>query len=103
MKKDDRHYPKIIVTKKKMEECKKNFPETAEISYLPVCTNCKNIIFDVIDIEYPNEYYYEDGSGRHRLIQEFEIKPHKCKHCGRVFTSIQIPTKLPFDNRQRSI
>ena len=73
----------------------------AKILFLPVCSKCRQIIYDTID-------YKTEVAGLIRVnIHNPDIKeirampaklifPHQCKNCGAVFENITMPTKLPF-------
>ena len=62
------------------------------IVFLPVCSNCLNIIWQTVN--------YEERIGIVRGISctiGDGITPNKCPHCGRFIKSVVIPTKLPFN------
>lgn len=69
----------------------------ASISFVPMCTNCKQIIWDVID--YKEAYRQPDVLGGARYFKDHEISPERCPNCGKIFESIEVPTKIPYDNR----
>ena len=76
---------------------------TATISYLPVCTNCNTIIWDKIDYKEPDlEIEQNSRHLNYSALHSGEVQPRKCVNCGAIFTSIEIPTKLPFDNRRQN-
>jgi len=60
----------------------------ATIQFLPVCSNCGRIIYDIIDIT-------ED-----QLSGETYHTPHKCKRCGAIFENIIVPNHFPFNNKK---
>ena len=53
----------------------------AEINFLPVCSNCKNIIYGRIDYEEEHKHIY----------------PVACPYCGSLFETLSIPY-IPFYN-----
>ena len=64
----------------------------AEINFLPVCMNCYNIILREVN-------YEEDVCETINIIKPtktYSITPPSCPYCGKLFTKITIPTKLPF-------
>ena len=61
----------------------------AEIVFRPTCSKCRNIIYGNVDVQYSN-----CGDV---LVKESHIEPEQCPHCGRIFTRIVIPSKLPFN------
>ena len=59
------------------------------IVFLPVCSNCLNIIWQTVD--------YEDCMGTvygtpMAFVDKHNIRPGKCPHCGRFIESVVIPT-----------
>ena len=69
--------------------------EIASIMFMPVCTECWNIIFQEIDVQQSSGIVRDSP----RLIYpKYAISPDKCPHCGALFNNITIPTKLPFDS-----
>ncbi len=62
----------------------------AEIEFLPVCSNCHEIIYN-IEIDYTGY-----GHRTTNKIWSDSIIPYKCPYCGCYFDLITIPTKLPF-------
>lgn len=52
----------------------------ANIEFLPVCSNCKNIILTEVDFDFQNSVIY----------------PSICPRCKEPLCRITIPTKLPF-------
>ena len=58
----------------------------AKILFRPICSHCKNIVKEQIEC-------------RKDMFDTF-ISPLKCDYCGRIFTSIEIPTSLPFNNEE---
>lgn len=70
----------------------------AEIRFLPVCSNCRNVITEEIDwredadyIPYGNNLNIFDGFKTHHIV------PSICPHCNCIFTKITMPAKLPFE------
>lgn len=55
------------------------------ISFLPVCSNCRHIINEEVDVD------LESGSFINAVVT-----PRYCSHCGSFFDRIVMPTKLPF-------
>lgn len=73
----------------------------ADIEFLPVCSNCGQIIYEIIDIEYSNNEIDDCRPNKNKyLFKESYITPFMCPYCNRQFTGIIIPSKLPFDNRK---
>lgn len=75
----------------------------AEIIFRPICSECKNLIFSNIDINYGSEeLMYEESDERYRkihfMVDKPTISPPFCPYCGAYFSSIQMPTKIPFKN-----
>jgi len=66
----------------------------AEIRFMPVCTECKKIIFERIDCN--NMVWQKDTI---RYCVNYQLTPYSCPNCGAIFEQIEIPTRLPFDNR----
>ena len=63
--------------------------------FLPVCMNCMNIIWKKIDyVPCP------DVCSMRTYGPDCEIVPDVCPHCGTVFESITMPTRLPFDTTE---
>lgn len=67
----------------------------ATIQFMPVCTECKKVIFDYIDCN--NEVLSMDNV---RYPTHYQITPYSCPNCGAIFEQIVMPTRLPFDNRE---
>ena len=65
------------------------------IMFLPVCKKCLNIIWQEVDCEQRPAIY--SGKPRLRLVADYDIRPERCPHCNSWITSIEMPTKLPFD------
>lgn len=64
---------------------------TASILFRPICSKCKNILYEKIDcinIKYKNSF-----------VTDYTIVPHKCPYCNTPFENIEIPTTLPFENK----
>ena len=66
----------------------------ADIEFLPVCSCCGKQIKDFINCA-PAEPDYIGGYNH----VGYMIEPSECPHCGSLFHSIRMPTRLPFDNR----
>ena len=71
-----------------------------KIVFLPVCSNCGKILFDLINVEPkykinpPTSYYsYEPPV-------EYSIYPGTCPKCGKKFSEVIIPEKLPVDTTE---
>lgn len=69
--------------------------EIASIMFMPVCMKCLNIIWQEVDA--PQSVGVIGGSPR-LMGAKYDISPDKCPHCGALFNSIKIPTKLPFNS-----
>ena len=65
----------------------------ATISFLPVCSNCKRIVRDKVQLVKK----IEPVNDRNRVLNEWEVAPKRCKYCGEFFDGVTIPG-LPFDN-----
>ena len=65
----------------------------ADILFRPICSNCLCIIDETVDYREIDFLSREDWMHGART---YEITPYRCKNCGCVFDSIEIPTKLPF-------
>ena len=67
----------------------------AEINFLPVCSECGNVLFgEEIDYEHIKDIL--DGE---RIILRHAVgivHPTKCPKCNVVFSKITAPTRLPF-------
>lgn len=72
----------------------------ADIEFLPVCSNCGQIIYEIIDIEYSDEIDDCRPNKNKYLFKESYIMPFMCPYCKHQFTGIIAPSKLPFDNRK---
>lgn len=60
----------------------------AEILFRPVCSKCRRELNSIIDYHPVNFRGFDDGF----------VEPGRCPHCDALFTSIEIPPRLPFDN-----
>lgn len=81
--------------------CDKNQFEDnrATIKFMPVCSKCEQIIWDKIDFkEDPNQI--EDKESRN-IFKTYSVFPRTCPNCGKIFESIEIPKKLPFNNHKK--
>ena len=66
----------------------------ATIQFLPVCSNCGRIIYDIIDVT-------EDQlSAEAYHIPHTRIEPEQCKRCGAIFRQIDVPNRFPFNNKK---
>ena len=72
---------KAIATLGNMEP-PKNIPELSDIQFMPVCTKCGSVLYEDIDC----------------IVEDTipHINPRVCPTCGCPFTSITMPTKLPY-------
>ena len=60
----------------------------AEINFLPVCMNCRNILSNnTIDCKW-------EGLGH-------VIEPDRCPYCGKSYTAIRMPMRLPFKEKKK--
>ena len=66
----------------------------ATIQFLPVCSNCGRIIYDIIDI---TEVPLVKGIA---TIPHNVIEPRQCKRCGAIFRQIDVPNRFPFNNKK---
>ncbi len=63
---------------------------TAEIEFAPICTNCRTPLLGCnVSIEYDS---LSVGT-----FPSHYIEPSHCPSCGRPFTAIFMPTKLPYN------
>lgn len=71
--------------------------ETATIDFLPLCSFCGFRIYDRVDIfnDVISERLYKSND-KYQFLNTI-ISPSYCKNCGRRFTAIRIPSKLPFE------
>lgn len=71
----------------------------AKILFRPVCSNCNNQIYQLI--EYEANMIPIDGDSHILYCKDcYCITPTRCPYCGEYFTSIEMPGSLPFDNRK---
>ncbi len=71
---------------------------TAAIKFMPICSKCQQIIWDKIDFkEDPDQV---EGEASFKTFMTCSISPKTCPNCGRIFESIEIPKKLPFNNQK---
>ena len=75
--------------------------EAATIQFLPVCSKCKQVVWDTVDCRFPTPEEVtiktgDFGGDKIKVMESAEIYPYQCKICGAVFRNISIPTKLPF-------
>lgn len=73
-----------------------NVENFADIIFLPVCSKCHTVFYGTVDCV-PQRIVAVDHRSVH---QDYEITPSECPNCKRKFTGIQIPTKLPYTNRE---
>lgn len=73
----------------------------AKILFRPVCSNCNNQIYQLI--EYEANIIPIDGNSCVLYSKDCYITPTECPYCGEYFTSIEMPGSLPFDNRKELI
>ena len=66
----------------------------ADIEFRPVCSKCGRMVDGIVDCSQTEPY----RSGGYNVV-DYLIEPGKCQHCGALFQSIRMPTRLPFDNR----
>lgn len=74
----------------------------AEIIFLPVCSNCKSILWgEEINV---NTVYNSVclGNGKVLSIPEPIVSPYVCKYCGSVFQSVNTPTPSIFPLKIKS-
>ena len=67
----------------------------AEIHFMPVCSNCGTILPGIVYVDaeaepipYANYELYAPTY--------MEVHPRRCPRCNHIFSSILMPTKLPF-------
>ena len=63
---------------------------TAEIVFMPVCSECRKIIPGTVNCTYSTRLSIADSI----RYGEYEITPTVCPWCGKRFTRISIPTNL---------
>lgn len=64
----------------------------AEIVCVPVCSECRQIIFEKVYVD-DVPYMFAPGAA----FKVCEIIPARCPKCGAKFDAIKIPEKLPID------
>ena len=78
--------------------------KTATISFLPVCSECKIVIWREINCVRNDEadrlLPLGEKENSRIIIPDYVVTPEHCPNCGAVFTGISIPTRLPFDNNR---
>ena len=74
--------------------------KTATISFLPVCSECHQVIWRTIDCIRDNMEIYGTLEEMKQIFPHYTVVPERCPNCGSEFTEINIPTKLPFDNNR---
>lgn len=72
-----------------------NEHEHAKILFRPICGNCRRQLDEYIYIT--EDYYHVENSKC--SLKNSRIYPVQCKYCGALFDCVEMPTKLPFDNR----
>ena len=67
----------------------------AEIHFMPVCSNCGTILTDMVYVDAEAEPipYANDDLYAPMYV---EVHPRRCPRCNHIFSSILMPTKLPF-------
>ena len=72
---------------------------TASILFQPVCSVCKRVLYEKIDfVERPD--IIPNKLAHVKTNDDYYVVPKRCPYCDSFFTMIQMPTKLPFDNRE---
>lgn len=66
----------------------------ADIEFRPVCGNCGRMVDGIVNCIQTEPY----SNGVCNVV-DYLIKPAECQHCGALFQSIRMATRLPFDNR----
>lgn len=69
----------------------------AAILFRPVCSKCDKQLHLLIDCK--EEAIAIDNAPQSMYDEDYRITPERCPYCGEYFTSIQMPTSVPFDNR----
>ena len=64
----------------------------AEIQFRPICSNCKQIIYDKIDFGYDEDAVCDKVKYPHN----YWMTPIECPNCGELFEMIIMPRNLPF-------
>ena len=75
----------------------------ATISFLPVCSECHQVIWRTIDCirdDMETHRTLKDEMEQKILLPHYTVVPEYCPNCGSVFTGISVPTTLPFDNNR---
>lgn len=67
----------------------------ADIVFLPVCSNCGNILLNDI-IDYREEENLTEFRREPVIIHQKTIMPSQCRYCNAGFETINMPTTLPF-------
>lgn len=73
----------------------------ASIEFVPVCSNCKHIITDLIDFRstVTDVLVGSPEKGMEKMLApNYQIHPYSCPNCKMIFDRIALPTKLPYDN-----
>ena len=68
--------------------------EPATIRFMPVCSNCKKILLEIINVD----TFYNEIADKNVLYLRHTITPPICPYCKTPFNSVTMPTKLPYDN-----
>lgn len=68
----------------------------AEIRFEPICSNCGKRIFGMISLDCIQATIYSEPTKTYKRDQS--ISPCQCPYCGERFSSIVMPTQLPYDN-----
>lgn len=67
----------------------------ATINFLPVCSNCHQVLWGVtVDVICHQELVHKDNSIVGML--RADAYPATCPYCREAFTSITMPTELPY-------
>ena len=79
----------------------------ADICFLPVCSECGEVLWDV-DVAAAPMIVKEVGDTGYKYLgfpdPEYErdpVSPNMCKKCGAHFETIRMPTRLPFRARKK--
>ena len=68
----------------------------ASILFRPICSKCGKQLHLLIDCK--EETIAIDNSPQFMYDKDYRITPECCPYCKEYFTSIQMPTSVPFDN-----
>ena len=73
----------------------------AEINFLPVCSNCRELL-DYEDIDCKQTFSLVETKSDMLKIPEYHVYPCMCPNCGERFETITIPKGLPFPAQRNS-